>query len=578
MRRGLIILVLSFVLIAAVYRRTPMNFLRAESGWFLFHAYSTSEIQQHFQKGFFLASYGGHYAPLAFGAEFETAKIAGTNESIWKWRQILALTLISAALVGTLYAVGGAFQLPTLTRWMMAVAVTAGSVYRPEMMDFISWPFMIFQLVFLGLLILALYSVLRVVTSPDQRRWPWMAVLAAYGSMHVSGLGLVAVSAVAVVLGGILLLAFRSPDTIYHPQRKRIASALITMLCLAAAHGWAMLHLLAPYQPLVVSAGPFCKLLLGFTANLAVTGLRTFIGTTISEPDSRSLRLFLALRIAAYRRCALAASLVASQLAQGAHPGERHPICAPRFFHFRIRRADWAYRGPGVPMLFAGCRRHRSGSLQLPSALCRPVAFPDDCIGRGRIGAAGPARTAVQLRGILRDGPGRAGRSGGFSTKLFPLCRAVRADFAHERLGTYRRNGSRMSGRATARAKRPTGLVDAGIFGLGSNNVRTAGAPGTAFRARGANRNDHLGEIFAGRAGPLPQQCSIASAPGTEAVPASRLTRLRLRMPGVVNFRALRQEPFAAPLATPGETGTSGLRAHARAKTVLILSGALRAL
>jgi hypothetical protein len=172
---------------------------------------------------------------------------------------------------------------------MMAVAITAGSVYRPEMMDFISWPFMIFQLVFVGLLILALYAVLRVVTSPDQRRWPWMAVLAAYGSMHVSGLGLVAISAVAVVLGGILLLAFRSPGTIYHPQRKRIASALITMVGLAAAHGWAMLHLLAPYQPLVVSPGPYCKLLLGFTANLAMTGVRTFVGTTISEPGSRSL-------------------------------------------------------------------------------------------------------------------------------------------------------------------------------------------------------------------------------------------------------------------------------------------------
>jgi hypothetical protein len=288
-RRGFIILVLSFVLIAAVYRRTPMNFLRAESGWFLFHAYSSSEIQQHFQKGFFLASYGGHYAPLAFGAEFEMAKVAGTNESIWKWRQILALTLIGAALVGTLYAVGRVFQVPPLPRWMMAVAVTAGSVYRPEMMDFISWPFMMFQLVFVGLLILALYSVLRVITAPDQRRWPWMAVLAAYGSMHVSGLGLVTVSAVALGLGGILLLAFRSPDTIYHPQRKRIASALITMVCLAAAHGWAMLHLLPPFQPLGVAAGPFCKLLLGFTANLAVTGLRTFIGTTISEPDSRSL-------------------------------------------------------------------------------------------------------------------------------------------------------------------------------------------------------------------------------------------------------------------------------------------------
>ena len=45
-----------------------------------------------------------------------------------------------------------------------------------------------------------------------------------------------------------------------------------------------------------------------------------------------------------------------------------------------------------------------------------------------------------------------------------------------------------------------------------------------------------------------------------------------------MNFRALRQEAFTAALATPGQTGASALRAHARAKTVLILSGALRAL
>jgi len=49
-------------------------------------------------------------------------------------------------------------------------------------------------------------------------------------------------------------------------------------------------------------------------------------------------------------------------------------------------------------------------------------------------------------------------------------------------------------------------------------------------------------------------------------------------MPGVMNFRAFRQQTFAATLASPRETGSSALRAHARAKTVLILSGALGAL
>jgi hypothetical protein len=288
-RRVFIILVLSFVLIAAVYRKTPMNFLRAESGWFLIQAYSDSESQQHFQRDFFLGSYGGHYTPLAFVAEFQMAKIAGTNESIWKWRQILVLALISAGLAGAVYAIGSVFLLPTSNRWTMALAVTAGSVFRPEMMDFISWPFMIIQLIFLGLLVLALYSGLRVIACPDKRWWPWIAALAAYGSMHVFGLGVVAVAAVAMVFAGILLVAVWCSSTVYQPQRKNIASALITMLCLSAAHGWAMLYLLPAHESFVVSAVSFSKMLLGFTANLALTAVRTFVGTTISEPNARAL-------------------------------------------------------------------------------------------------------------------------------------------------------------------------------------------------------------------------------------------------------------------------------------------------
>jgi hypothetical protein len=45
-----------------------------------------------------------------------------------------------------------------------------------------------------------------------------------------------------------------------------------------------------------------------------------------------------------------------------------------------------------------------------------------------------------------------------------------------------------------------------------------------------------------------------------------------------MNLRALRQQTLAATLASPRETGPSALRAHARAKTVLILSGALGSL
>jgi hypothetical protein len=45
-----------------------------------------------------------------------------------------------------------------------------------------------------------------------------------------------------------------------------------------------------------------------------------------------------------------------------------------------------------------------------------------------------------------------------------------------------------------------------------------------------------------------------------------------------MNFGALGQETLAAALAAAGQGRAPGFRAHARAKTVLILSGALRAL
>jgi len=45
-----------------------------------------------------------------------------------------------------------------------------------------------------------------------------------------------------------------------------------------------------------------------------------------------------------------------------------------------------------------------------------------------------------------------------------------------------------------------------------------------------------------------------------------------------MNFNAFRQEPFPSTLTPPRERRPAAFRAHARAKTVLIFSGALRAL
>jgi hypothetical protein len=195
-RRAVVIFALTLLLVAAVYRKTPINFLRAESGWYLMQSHSSEETQERFQRDFFAHSYGGHYTPLAFLAEFETAKFVGTFESFWKWRQILALALVGAALCGAVYAIGGVFQLSRWSRWAMGAALTAGAVFRPEIMEFISWPFMILQLIWIGFFILAMYSAVRVASAPEQTRWPWIAAATACVSIQVSGLGLVTVVAV----------------------------------------------------------------------------------------------------------------------------------------------------------------------------------------------------------------------------------------------------------------------------------------------------------------------------------------------------------------------------------------------
>jgi hypothetical protein len=45
-----------------------------------------------------------------------------------------------------------------------------------------------------------------------------------------------------------------------------------------------------------------------------------------------------------------------------------------------------------------------------------------------------------------------------------------------------------------------------------------------------------------------------------------------------MDLSALRQEALATPLAPPCEGGAAAFRAHARAKSMLLFSGALRAL
>src|SRR4051812_44444772 len=98
--RALLLFAVILVVVAAVYRRAPVAFLRAESGIYLSRAFADDAVQKDAVRHFFTGSYGGHYTPLAFWAEFTVAKIAGTSRAFWRWRQILGVSIAGAALFG----------------------------------------------------------------------------------------------------------------------------------------------------------------------------------------------------------------------------------------------------------------------------------------------------------------------------------------------------------------------------------------------------------------------------------------------------------------------------------------------
>jgi hypothetical protein len=288
-RRAVLIFVVAFLAVASIYRKTPVSFLRAESGWFLAQSHSTKENQERFVRGFFAHSYAGHYTPFAFLAEFKTAQFVGPNESFWKWRQIVTVAIVAALVFGVVRATTGLFQMSSGGCWAAGMGFAAIAVFRPGMIDFVSWPFMIFQLAWIGFFLVALYSVVRLVADPEQARWPWIAAAAACLSLQVSGLGMITIVSVGAVLSGILVLAARRPASVYRRSQKRIALALCSMLLVAAVHGWAMLYLWPSPSSLSAPFSSLARLFFGFAANLAAAAVSSFVPTVISNPDSRSL-------------------------------------------------------------------------------------------------------------------------------------------------------------------------------------------------------------------------------------------------------------------------------------------------
>ena len=275
MAKLLAVFLLWLSLAAIVYSRTESNFLRAESGWYLYLSHSPPDLQQRFMKLWATSSYNGHYTPVGFIAEFVTARFVGTWAPFWKWRQITVVALLATILSGLTSNFGRLLGLSPPQRVLSAAALTALFVFQPWMIDFIAWPFLILQLVWLLLTVVALASLMKMVERPSSVAWPWVAIGAAYGSLNFIGLGLMTVGATAAVLAGLLSWEYRTA------RSKKLVMPLVTLLIVGGLHAFLMLILPRVEGTLQTDRSPhFLSAAFGFVPNFAIAALRTLFSAT----------------------------------------------------------------------------------------------------------------------------------------------------------------------------------------------------------------------------------------------------------------------------------------------------------
>ena len=277
------IFLLWWILTAVVYRHTVSNFFRAESGWLLLISHSAPDMQQGFAKTVLTRNLYGHYAPFAFLAEFQTAKLAGTNDAFWKWRQITVLALLATALFQCARASAAVFGLAKVQASFSAGALTALLVFQVQMREFIAWPFMVMQLLWLIFSVLALLSLVRMTQSPAETKWPWLAAVSAYLSLHFLGLGIATVAATAAAMIGLWLARRRSAVL----PGVRIAKPSLSLFGITALHAIAMQTFMralpaAPSREWEASA--FLIEALGYIPNVLFAASRGLLSTTDTGP------------------------------------------------------------------------------------------------------------------------------------------------------------------------------------------------------------------------------------------------------------------------------------------------------
>jgi hypothetical protein len=288
--RALLTFAVCAVVITAVYHRVPSNFLRAESGSYLISSHADAQTRRAAAKELVRYSFNGHYTPLAFLAEFQAARFIGTNGTLWRARQILALAIATAGVFAFSRAAAARLGASAAAATAVGVAISASVAFQTAMFDFISWPFMVLQLLWIACAALVMHALVRFACAPTEKRWLLIAASAAYGSAHISGLGLVLVGATAVVMGGVLLIVHRDHSAGARSSVRLTATVVALVVVLTAFHVWLTLRL--DYAPRPAADGQLAperlQMLLGFLWQFAVAGVTSFFPTAVATPSGRT--------------------------------------------------------------------------------------------------------------------------------------------------------------------------------------------------------------------------------------------------------------------------------------------------
>jgi hypothetical protein len=288
--------VLWFVWLIAVtlaYYDTNISLLRAENGWFHILCHSAPAPHGGMLRDFLMRGGHGHYTPFAFYTELELSYLFGTNEALWKWRQLGAVTILAVCLSLLSYSLARVRGISPWRACVIAGGLAAVFVFQPMMRELVAWPFMVLQVIAGSLSAFAAFAILRWVIEPTSKTWIWLAAGISYLSMHFIGYGVATVVATEFVFTLALVGIWTGHLSSFAPTKRTLLICWVVLAVLAGIHGGLMegLRITSPLSPNVAPVG--AKSVLVFCVGLFLAAIRSLI--SFDPPPSFDSQLPLSL-------------------------------------------------------------------------------------------------------------------------------------------------------------------------------------------------------------------------------------------------------------------------------------------